>query len=56
VKDGGPGPLPMAQEVTDGRQCWERTQGHRKIQGGTMTDAMLNVLERKYHAAKKAVV
>jgi len=30
-------------------------RGHRKIQGGTMANAMLTVIERKYNAAKKAV-
>lgn len=42
------------QEI-DVDELEKSARGHRQIQGGTMADAMLTVIERKYNAAKKAV-
>jgi hypothetical protein len=44
-----------ALQVIHVNELEKDARGHRKIQGGTMTDAMLTVLERKYNAARKAV-
>jgi hypothetical protein len=42
------------QEI-DVNELEKDARGHRKIQGGTLADAMLTVVERKYNAARKAV-
>jgi len=45
-----------ALEEIDMDDLEKDARSHRKIQGGTITDAMLTVIEWKYNAAKKPLM